>query len=91
MTVFFLPTLENDPLPYRDIYYHSELGIIREHWYDENCYRDLLIMNHDYNYYVDGFNLTYGYSLEAGLIFSGAFFGDSQYGNPWVWHIVPNN
>ena len=89
--VFFLPEMEDDPLPDRDNANHSELGITQDHIYDNNCFEDLLISNHNYGYEVDAFNFTYGYSLEAGLVFSGEFRGIYLHGNPAVWHIIPDD
>lgn len=88
---FFLPIRKEDPLPNRDGAYHSQLGIMKDHSYDNICYGDLLLMNHDYGYVVDAFNFTYGYSLEAGLIFSGSYRGAYLYGDPSVWHIILDN
>jgi len=89
--VFFLPMRADDLLPTRDDAHHSELGIINEYNYKGNCFGDLLIMNHDYGYPVDAINYTFGYSLEAGLVFGGTFNGGIPYGEPWVWHIIPDN
>jgi len=86
----YLETLpHNDPLPNEDRFHHSELGATKDHEYENNYYGDLLIMNHDYNYFGDGVNFTYGYSLEAGLIFSGTFLGRSN--SSEVWHLVSDN
>jgi len=88
--VFFLPNMENDPLPNRDGAHHSELGITKKYMYEGNCYGDLLVATHDYGYQVDAFNYNYGYSLTHGLVFSGAFRGIFVDGAPQVWHIIPN-
>jgi len=88
---FFLPMRADDPLPYEEYDHHSELGITKDYNYKDNSFGDLLIMNHDYGYPADAFNYIFGYSPEAGLIFSGAFNGSIQNGNPWVWHIIPDD
>jgi len=85
---FFLPDMKNDLLPFENGF-HSELGINEAYWYQDNYYGDLFIMNHDYGYDVDGANFTYGYSLEAGLVFAGIF--SSRNRTSVVWHLVSDN
>ena len=87
--LLFLPPMKNAPLPNEDRFHHSELGATKDHEYENNYYGDILIMNHDYNYFGDGVNFTYGYSLEAGLIFSGTFLGRSN--SSEIWHLVSDN
>lgn len=87
---FFLPIRADDPLPYGSQGHHSVMGITKDYNYQDNCFGDLLIMNHDYGYPADWFNYTFGYSLEAGIVFSGAFNGGTQNGDPYVWNIVPD-
>ena len=86
--VFFLPIMEDDPLPMREVVYHSELGLTKNYIYGDDYYGDLLVSNHDYGYHVDGFNFNYGYSLMYGLVFSGSFRGLYLDGAPQVWHII---